>query len=54
MTLSQEVNRLIEAALDQHNPSPELKTALNAVLIKEQHKYRLNHCYGTDPRFVSF
>jgi len=45
MTLSQEVDRLIEAALDQRNPSPELKTVLNAVLEKERHKDRANVCY---------
>ena len=35
--MTPEINALIEAALDQRNPSPKLKATLNAVLTKEQH-----------------
>lgn len=37
MYFKNEVDRLVEAALDQPNPTPALKEALNALLKRAQH-----------------
>lgn len=48
------VRQLVEAALDQPKPTPELRTALNTFLEANEHRARLQRQAPNRPFVVSF